>query len=206
MWSVSSGTAFVPDKWSQMSGIGRVRQTRLKLERAFNKLVLERGYAKLTVGDVIKEAGVGRSTFYEHFETKDDIFRQSLKPLLSALASSLGEPKPTEQLLDIIRHFWENRRLTHRTFGGETRPLVSGFLSDVLQERLAIVARRSRASKPLVPARLLAAHLAEGQLGLIDAWATGKAACSAEALAQLIHDSANASATLWATRTPHPAR
>src|SRR5690348_2193898 len=172
--------------------VGRVRQTRLKLLRAFNKLVLERGYAKMTVDDVIKEAGVGRSTFYEHFETKEDILRRSLTPLFSAFASSLGEPKPTEQLVDIVRHFWENRRLAHAMFGGAMRPLASGVLSDLLEERLAVVASRSRMSKPLVPARLMAAHLAEGQLGLIDAWVSGKAASTAEALARLIHDSANA--------------
>jgi len=205
-------SAFVPDTSRQMSEIGffgrpmkrplggRVRRTRLKLIRAFNKLVLERGYAKVTVADVISEAGVVRSTFYEHFQTKDDILRQSIKPFFSALADSVVEPEPSDQLVEIIGHFWENRRLAHAMFSGAMRPLVSGFLSDLIEERLVLVVRRSRAVKPLVPVRLMAAQLAESQLGLIDAWVSGKAASSPEAVSQLLHRTTNASASMWSGR------
>src|SRR3977135_261485 len=102
--SISGRESKVPDSSAQVSEIARsasdrmkktdqrIRQTRLRLLRAFNTLILERGYAKMTVGDVIERAAVVRSTFYEHFETKDDILRQSLVPVFSILADVLVEP------------------------------------------------------------------------------------------------------------------
>jgi len=178
----------------------RVRRTRLRLLRAFNKLILERGYAKMTVGDVIKLADVSRSTFYEHFETKDDILRQSMRPLFAVLAAALVEPDATADLIDIIGHFWENRRLAKATFSGTTRPLVSGFLADLILVRLGELADKSRAGKPLVPARLMAAQLAEAQIALIEAWVSGKAASTPAAVARMLHLSANASASAWNDR------
>jgi AcrR family transcriptional regulator len=178
----------------------RVARTRLRLVRAFNALILERGYAKMTVGDVIKQAGVVRSTFYEHFETKDDILRQSLVPVLSVLADALVEPDVSERLCDIIAHFWENRRLARTMFSGTTRALVSPFLADLIQGHLTEVVRKKRGAKPIVPARLMAAHLAEAQLGLIEAWCSGKAASTPEAVARMLYLGTNASVSEWIGR------
>ena len=178
----------------------RIARTRLSLLAAFNALIVERGYAKMTVGDVIKQACVGRSTFYEHFETKEDILEQSLGPVFSVLADALVEPDLSERLCDIIAHFWENRRLARVMFSGTTRPLVSRFLSDLIQERLAEIARKAHGAKPLVPLRLMAAHLAEAQLGLIEAWCSGKASSTPEAVARMLYVGTNASVSVWIGR------
>ena len=45
---------------------------------AFYDLIIERGYDGFTVRDLIDRADVGRSTFYEHFENKDDVFERSV--------------------------------------------------------------------------------------------------------------------------------
>src|SRR5262249_36098451 len=44
----------------------RVRRTRTNLTDAFIGLVLERGYERVTVQDILDRADVGRSTFYAH--------------------------------------------------------------------------------------------------------------------------------------------
>ena len=62
----------------------RVERTRVAILGAFRDLVLTRGYDPISVRDIVDAAGVGRSTFYEHFDDKDDLFQQSLRPLLSA--------------------------------------------------------------------------------------------------------------------------
>ena len=166
---------------------GRARKTRLQLVRAFNKLILERGYAKLTVGDVVDAAGVGRSTFYEHFETKDDILRQSLKPFFSILADTVTAADVSEQLSYIIAHFWENRVLARVMFGGSTRQLVSRMLSDLIQTRLIGITHKSRRPAPLVPVELVAASLADSQLGTIVAWCSGSGDVKPAEVAELIH-------------------
>ena len=50
---------------------------RRRLLDAFVELVATHGYARTTVGGIAAQAGVSRTTFYELFETKEDIFRAS---------------------------------------------------------------------------------------------------------------------------------
>ena len=193
---ISNGRVKVPDSSAKLSG--RARKTRLRLVRAFNKLVLERGYAKLTVGDVVEAAGVGRSTFYEHFETKDDILRQSLTPFFSILADTVVDADVSEQLSDIMAHFWENRPLARAVFGGSTRPLVSRMLSDIIQTRLVAIARKSHGPAPIVPVGLVAASIADSQLGIIVAWCGDGGTVKPADVAGLIHRSSRAIASAWA--------
>jgi AcrR family transcriptional regulator len=47
--------------------------TRQRLTRAAFELFAERGYEQTTVDDVALRAGLGRTTFFRHFRTKDDV-------------------------------------------------------------------------------------------------------------------------------------
>ncbi len=51
----------------------RVRRTRATLHRALIELMIEHGYDRVTVQDVLERADVGRSTFYAHYRSKDDL-------------------------------------------------------------------------------------------------------------------------------------
>lgn len=53
----------------------RTEKTRQAIIDAFVKLTNKSGYEKISVKDIIQEANVGRSTFYDHFETKDELAR-----------------------------------------------------------------------------------------------------------------------------------
>ena len=44
----------------------RVQRTRQLLEDALIALILEKGYDKITVQNIVDQANVGRSTFYAH--------------------------------------------------------------------------------------------------------------------------------------------
>lgn len=50
------------------------RNQRLRIVAAMLRVLPTRGYHGTTIGDVIKEAGVSRSTFYSHFEGKEECF------------------------------------------------------------------------------------------------------------------------------------
>jgi AcrR family transcriptional regulator len=56
----------------------RVVRTRRTLQHALLALMLKRGYDAITVEDICAEADVGRSTFYAHFTSKDDLKRSGL--------------------------------------------------------------------------------------------------------------------------------
>lgn len=54
----------------------RQRRTRKAIFNAFEELMSESHYSQLTVAQIIDRADIGRSTFYAHFETKDELADQ----------------------------------------------------------------------------------------------------------------------------------
>ena len=53
----------------------RIIKTRRIICKAMNSLMLTMPYDKIQIKDIIEYAEIGRSTFYAHFETKDDLAR-----------------------------------------------------------------------------------------------------------------------------------
>src|SRR3990172_8985094 len=73
----------------------RVQKTRKLLQDALIELVAEKGYETVTIQELLDRANVGRSTFYAHFQDKDqllhsildrldELFEQHRKQLLEA--------------------------------------------------------------------------------------------------------------------------
>jgi AcrR family transcriptional regulator len=63
----------------------RVARTRAMLQQAHLSLILEKGYEAITVDDICDAANVGRSTFYAHYTSKDDLRRSGLEHLRKEL-------------------------------------------------------------------------------------------------------------------------
>lgn len=52
---------------------------RARLLDAMARVVAERGYAAATVADVVRAAGVSRSTFYDEFASKEELFLETYR-------------------------------------------------------------------------------------------------------------------------------
>jgi AcrR family transcriptional regulator len=63
----------------------RVARTRATLQHALMSLARKKGYDAVTVEDICEAANVGRSTFYGHYASKDDLKRSGLEHLRRAL-------------------------------------------------------------------------------------------------------------------------
>ena len=169
----------------------RAQRTRQALLGAFFGLVLERRYDEIKVADILERAGVGRSTFYEHFSSKDAILASSLNGPFEVLADSTRRPDNTAQLIALLEHFWENRALARGIFLGATRRKTTAVLVDLIEQRMKIDGVEKPVSL-IVPLRLAAIQLAEGLLAPTTAWLTGEARCSANALALALRRTATA--------------
>jgi AcrR family transcriptional regulator len=63
----------------------RVRRTRQALQDALHALLPERGWDGICVQDLCTRANVGRSTFYLHFQSKEELLASGLDQLRAAL-------------------------------------------------------------------------------------------------------------------------
>lgn len=104
----------------------RTRRTRRALRDALVSLVLERGFAPLTVEDIAERADVARATFYSHCRDKDDLFTRITAELLQELADRIGsvtDPSDVgftgKPLLELFRHADDERDLYRAVLRGE---------------------------------------------------------------------------------------
>jgi AcrR family transcriptional regulator len=169
----------------------RTQKTRQALLAAFFGLVLERRYDEIKVADILERAGVGRSTFYEHFSSKDAILASSLKGPFEVLADSARLPDNTAQLIALLQHFWENRALARGIFQGAARRKTMAVLVGLIEQRMKIDGV-DKAVALIIPIRLAAIQLAEGLLAPTTAWLTGEARCPANALAEALRRTSTA--------------
>ena len=88
----------------------RVQKTRKLLQNALIDLVAEKGYEAVTIQEILDKANVGRSTFYAHFQDKD----QLLHSILEHLDELFDQHK--KQVLDAVKNV-TNTDGTDRVFG-----------------------------------------------------------------------------------------
>lgn len=63
--------------------------------QGFYNLLDKKKYENITIQDIIDEADIGRSTFYAHFETKDELLHTMCKELFDHVFSNeYKEPTP----------------------------------------------------------------------------------------------------------------
>ncbi len=164
----------------------RVVRTRAAIRSAFNALILSRGYDAFSAADVAEHANIGRSTFYEHYQTKDDLLARSLIPVLEPLAGACLTAAPDPSVAAVIGHFWDNRQLAKALMSGRPRAIMARQLAGLIERRLGDESPGGRFGRPAVPIPLLAVQLSHGQLALIEEWLSGRHGCSAQQIAEAL--------------------
>ena len=172
----------------------RIQKTLNALRDAFFDLVLSRSYDEISVSDIITKANVGRSTFYQHYKSKDDILATSMHFPLSTLARLVYSQRESSELISLLEHFWENRRFAPRIFSGTARKHVLETHVNLVTKQLELRAK-SNTKIASIPINLLAHQIAEAHLTIVTDWLLGKGSCSIELLAKhLDHTSQSLSA------------
>lgn len=104
-------------------------RTRQLLFNALIELIPKKRWEQIRVQDILDATGVGRSTFYAHYDNKFDLLTAEIPELTVPISSSDGEP----DLLPLFQHVQEMQPVM--------KPIMSqpvlGEITDVFQQRLA---------------------------------------------------------------------
>ena len=169
----------------------RVRRTRELLRRALLELILEKGYARVTVQEIIDRADVGRSTFYAHFRDKEDLLVHGLEELRAELVAGPGEaPGGGSPSLAVFEHFRESQEVWRAMAG---RRGADAFVRHLHELLLGAVEAQLRARAPdgatRVPVPALAEFAVSTMIGLgVRWWRMGEEPISAREVDRLYRE------------------
>lgn len=148
----------------------RILRTRGLLHEALTALVHEKGYDAVSVRDILERANVGRSTFYMHFDGKDDLLASAIREtLLPARATdrhsaAARRDDPLEFSLRVFEHIHRQRSLGKNPMDRKGRALLHGHLQAAVTEWLVDDMRRAsrgrRGPASSLPRELVAQYVA----------------------------------------------
>ncbi len=99
----------------------RAQRSRELLTAALTELLHEQRYDLISVRDIITRARVSRSTFYLHFQDKDDLLASNFTDVLSQLDQQPSDARLDRRLLpalEMFRHVQAHRALYESVVGG----------------------------------------------------------------------------------------
>lgn len=164
----------------------RVRRTRRRLKRALLELLAEKRYDEITVRDLCARADVGRSTFYGHYGSKEELLFSGFDEWLFALiepepsveGAGSGEPAPEERFRfgrPLLEHIRGQRRFFRAAIVGgpesRLRRKTEDLIAELARRELARGADAGGIASAEEAARLDArAHAVAGAFLALAAW------------------------------------
>ena len=119
----------------------RIEKTRKAIFDAFDVLIVKFDYAKISVQNIINKAGVGRSTFYLHFTTKNDLLRAKCVDLLERIFAPIGTETThassinftfEEKIMHILYRLLDNKNVIKGILASEGRPIFLQYFRSYL--------------------------------------------------------------------------
>jgi AcrR family transcriptional regulator len=156
------------------NGDQRTRRTRDAILRALTRLVFERRYDAIKTGDLIAAAGVGRSTFYEHFRSKDEVLVAAMEPILLPLANAAAGRASNAYVRSALDHLWEQRAFARVILSSAVRTRIERGLAQLIEAKL------DEGPTGAAPRAMIARAVAAAQLTMLTMWVGGEVACPVE--------------------------
>ena len=122
----------------------RQRKTRDAIFAAFIKLLGEKNYNQITVGEIIDGANVGRATFYAHFETKDYLLKELCEELFCHIFDATEDghehhshifecDAPSSVILHLFQHLQKNDNNILELLSSENNELFLRYFKENLK-------------------------------------------------------------------------
>ena len=164
----------------------RILRTRATLQHALTSLILKNGYEAITIQDICDEANVGRSTFYAHYTSKDDLKRSGFEHLRKELVNrqrdaqaAPGDVKDRSLGFSLImfEHARDHIDLYRALVGGRGGAVSLGqirkILSDLVRNEFAATADKNSADSP--PRELAVQYVVGAYMSVLTWWLDGGA-------------------------------
>jgi AcrR family transcriptional regulator len=144
----------------------RARRTRARIDAAFVELLHRRAYAGIRVSDVARKSGIGRATFYAHYDGKDALLRSQMDRIVAPMLRATEADWIDATAL--FAHVLERPRIYAAIMAGDGRRVVEASL----EGRVAgLHAARERAhGAPPSSRDALVARMVASTLGGLVAW------------------------------------
>ena len=164
----------------------RVARTRGMLQHALISLILKQDYEAITVEDICEAANVGRSTFYAHYSSKDDLKRRGLEEHLRTLLAdrqkdALATPEDRDRSLGFSLTMFEHARdhidLYRALVGGRGGTVSLGQIRQILSDlvRNEFAATVGNNSGDTIPRELVVQYVAGAYMAVLTWWLDGGA-------------------------------
>lgn len=174
----------------------RQQKTRRAIFEAFGSLLSTKNFSKITVQDIIDKANIGRTTFYAHFDTKDDLLKDMCEDLFDHVFSdtldienthdfSMETGNPHAIITHIFYHLLDNKRNIIGILTNESGELFLVFFKQYLNKLLAArMLDGVDLGKKGVPYDFLVNHISSSFVGMVQWWIKNNMKQSPEELAE----------------------
>jgi AcrR family transcriptional regulator len=153
----------------------RQKRTRDALYAALAQLLSQKPYSAISVREIIDLANVGRSTFYSHFETKDDLLAGLSDEIFEHVFITQGRGETHEHsesttLKEQLAHFAyhaKNNPLYFQVLTSSSAPL---FFHDLKKRLLVFFGDELHFKNTVIPHAFLAESVVSSFLNIISYW------------------------------------
>lgn len=163
----------------------RQRKTRAAIFAAFGELLGEKSYGKITVREIIERADIGRTTFYAHFDTKDELLQALCDELFGHVVASARDCEhtqgrysrdgaPQSVFCHLLQHLQKNDNRVLDLLAGETGGVFQRAFKDSLIDLVrGLLAGSGLAATADVPEDFLVNHVAGSFVEMVLWWVRG---------------------------------
>jgi AcrR family transcriptional regulator len=111
----------------------QVARSKSRIVEALLQLMEEKQFSDITISEICDRAGVGRPTYYRHYNSKDDIILGELDRIyfnfLESVVSQYGESPPPQEVITEVFEYWrQNRRINELLIKHNLNGLLSAAL------------------------------------------------------------------------------
>lgn len=152
----------------------RIQYTREVLHKSLIQLILEKGYDKVTVQDVLNRADVGRSTFYSHYKDLEDLFLSGFENLWSLFEEHLDSRDDEKEVWDlsliIFQHAQNYVDVYKALVGKQGGRLMSAHLHKYFSALIRESLKPQWSGRKQIPLDMVVHHLASSLIASLTWW------------------------------------